>query len=189
MEGEGQMMNSGPKSCMRLGGGVMWLLVVTSVVSAQVRQGDASQSRSALPFCSDPDWLIASDDSQSGILQTDHLRPTSPGGFSDAIELSDEQPSGAEANPFDADLNRLQKRIDQLEASEKKRTDADKKKKEDDAKKAEGWQDMSTDKWTVKMGGHVQLDYINWANADPAITGPPGRSEERRVGKECNVVC
>ena len=27
-------------------------------------------------------------------------------------------------------------------------------------------------KWTVKMGGHVQLDYINWANADPAITGP-----------------
>jgi phosphate-selective porin OprO/OprP len=27
-------------------------------------------------------------------------------------------------------------------------------------------------KWTVKIGGHVQLDYINWANADPAITGP-----------------
>lgn len=27
-------------------------------------------------------------------------------------------------------------------------------------------------KWTVKLGGHVQLDYINWANADPAITGP-----------------
>ena len=28
------------------------------------------------------------------------------------------------------------------------------------------------DQWTVKFGGHVQLDYINWANADPAITGP-----------------
>ncbi len=28
------------------------------------------------------------------------------------------------------------------------------------------------DKWTIKLGGHVQLDYINWANADPAITGP-----------------
>ncbi len=25
--------------------------------------------------------------------------------------------------------------------------------------------------WTVKLGGHVQTDYINWANADPAITG------------------
>ena len=26
--------------------------------------------------------------------------------------------------------------------------------------------------WTLKFGGHVQLDYINWANADSAITGP-----------------
>lgn len=29
-----------------------------------------------------------------------------------------------------------------------------------------------SDKWTVKLGGHVQLDYINWADADAAITGP-----------------
>jgi phosphate-selective porin OprO/OprP len=27
-------------------------------------------------------------------------------------------------------------------------------------------------KWTVKLGGHVQMDYVNWAHADPAITGP-----------------
>ena len=33
------------------------------------------------------------------------------------------------------------------------------------------WEDMSQDKWTVKLGGHVQLDYINWAQASPAITG------------------
>lgn len=26
--------------------------------------------------------------------------------------------------------------------------------------------------WTVKLGGHVQMDYINWANADSAIAGP-----------------
>ena len=32
--------------------------------------------------------------------------------------------------------------------------------------------DVNDKKWTVKFGGHVQLDYINWANADPAITGP-----------------
>lgn len=25
-------------------------------------------------------------------------------------------------------------------------------------------------KWTVKLGGHVQMDYINWANADSSIT-------------------
>ena len=29
---------------------------------------------------------------------------------------------------------------------------------------------MSTEKWTVKLGGHVQLDYINWADAqDPPV--------------------
>ena len=25
------------------------------------------------------------------------------------------------------------------------------------------WLDLSTEKWTVKLGGHVQVDYINWA--------------------------
>jgi phosphate-selective porin OprO/OprP len=34
------------------------------------------------------------------------------------------------------------------------------------------WTDVSSEKWTVKLGGHVQLDYITWPNADPAITGP-----------------
>jgi phosphate-selective porin OprO/OprP len=31
------------------------------------------------------------------------------------------------------------------------------------------WIDLSTEKWTVKLGGHVQLDYINWATASPQI--------------------
>lgn len=34
------------------------------------------------------------------------------------------------------------------------------------------WADDSHKKWTVKVGGHVQLDYANWADADSAITGP-----------------
>ena len=33
----------------------------------------------------------------------------------------------------------------------------------------EGWMDLSREKWTVKLGGHVQGDYVNWVNADPAI--------------------
>lgn len=40
--------------------------------------------------------------------------------------------------------------------------------------------DASDNKWTVKIGGHVQLDYINWANADSAISGPaaaPGTAD------------
>lgn len=33
----------------------------------------------------------------------------------------------------------------------------------------DGWTDVSNEKWTVKLGGHIQMDYITWANADPAI--------------------
>jgi len=181
MEGEGQLMKSGRKFCTRFCRGLLWHLLLTSVVSAQVRQHDASQSRAATPFSSEPDWLIVSDDSQAGILQTDLLQTVATNGPSNELELPGEQRSDAETNPFEADLNRLQKRIDQLEASERKRSESDKKKKDEETKKAEGWQDMSTDKWTVKLGGHVSLDYINWANSDPAIAGTQDYFEFRRL--------
>ena len=174
-------MKSSPKFCMRLCSGLLSLVLHTSVVCAQDDHGDVSQSLMAQTFSSEPDWLTVSHDSQSGTLLTDSLRVTAPEGSSDEPELSGEQSLGAEANPFEADLNQLQKRIDQLEASEKKRADSDKKKKEDETKKAEGWQDMSTDKWTVKLAGHVQLDYINWANADPAIKAAQDYFEFRRL--------
>lgn len=54
-------------------------------------------------------------------------------------------------------------------------------KKSDDKKATDGWMDMSSDKWTVKLGGHVQLDYVNWANADPAIAGTQDFFEFRRL--------
>ncbi len=174
-------MKSGPIFCIRLCGGLFSLLLLTSVVCAQVGQGDASQSMTVSPFSAEPDWLIVSDDARSGKPRADPMRLSAPDGYPDAIELSDEQRPQVESNPFEADLKRLQMRIDQLEASEKKRSDTDKKKKDDDAKKTEGWQDMSTDKWTVKLGGHVSLDYINWANADPAIAGTQDYFEFRRL--------
>src|SRR5690606_22188094 len=40
---------------------------------------------------------------------------------------------------------------------------------------------MSTDKWTVKLGGHVQTDYILWAEADPAIVGDQNYFAFRRL--------
>src|SRR5699024_1365443 len=43
------------------------------------------------------------------------------------------------------------------------KTDSDKPKPDD------GWQDLSNEKWSVKLGGHIQLDFIQWADADPAI--------------------
>ncbi|MEJ7595928.1 MAG: porin [Planctomycetaceae bacterium] len=174
-------MKSGLKSCMSLCGGLLSLLLHTSVVSAQDHLSGMPEGLTESPFTSEPDWLILSDDSQSGTLMTDSLRIAAPDGSSNEFELSDEQPSGTEASPFEADLDRLQKRIDQLEASEKKRSESDKKKKEDEAKKVEGWQDMSTDKWTVKLAGHVQLDYINWADAAPSIPGTQDYFEFRRL--------
>ncbi len=39
---------------------------------------------------------------------------------------------------------------------------------EQDAAKAKD----DSNKWTVKLGGHVQLDYVNFARADDAISGP-----------------
>ncbi len=50
-----------------------------------------------------------------------------------------------------------------------------------DKKAGDGWEDLSSDKWTVKLGGHVQLDYINWANADPGIAGTQDYFEFRRL--------
>ncbi|MBC7815775.1 MAG: hypothetical protein IAG10_02625, partial [Planctomycetaceae bacterium] len=68
-------------------------------------------------------------------------------------------------------VQQLSQRLAEVEKDLKKRKEADAKaaaaKKTDDV-----WTDVSGEKWTVKLGGHVQLDYINWAHADPLITGP-----------------
>lgn len=173
---------------------VMLILLSTFGVAVGDEEGDRSPILPPPVFAGPPAWLTASDDSQIApvLYETQGLTavslladdPESP----DNAESSEEQSSGSEIKSFDSELSRLQKRIDQLEASEKKRTESDKKKKDDDAKKkedeakkAEGWQDMSTDKWTVKLSGHIQMDYINWANADPAIAGTEDYFEFRRL--------
>lgn len=45
----------------------------------------------------------------------------------------------------------------------------------------DGWIDVSDEKWTVKLGGHVQTDYINWAQADDSIVGAQDYFEFRRL--------
>lgn len=37
------------------------------------------------------------------------------------------------------------------------------------------------DKWTVKLGGHIQMDYVTWADADPAIPDTQSYFNYRRL--------
>lgn len=48
-------------------------------------------------------------------------------------------------------------------------------------KKDDGWKDMSSEKWTVKLGGHVQLDYVTWPQASAAIVGDDNYFNYRRL--------
>ncbi len=44
-----------------------------------------------------------------------------------------------------------------------------------------GGTDLSKEKWTVKLGGHVQMDYVTWADASPSIVGDQNYFEFRRL--------
>ncbi len=41
--------------------------------------------------------------------------------------------------------------------------------KSESKKEGEGWTDVSMEKWTVKLGGHVQADFVSWANAPETL--------------------
>lgn len=77
-------------------------------------------------------------------------------------------------------LEEVLKRLETLEQANEEESEKEEKKEE---KKEPEWVDMSADKWTVKLGGHVQGDQILWPHKDPAITDPLARNyfEFRRL--------
>jgi phosphate-selective porin OprO/OprP len=77
--------------------------------------------------------------------------------------------TSASANELDELKNRLAA-LEQEQAKAKSNKPA-----------GDGWLDVSNEKWTVKLGGHIQLDYITWANADPAIDGADNYFNFRRL--------
>ena len=95
--------------------------------------------------------------------------------------------------PTAKEFEQLRKRIDELEKSLQSSNKADTKKPEEakkpatskdkdaDKKPADAWTDVSSEKWTVKLGGHVQMDYVNWAQAAPAIPNTQDYFEFRRL--------
>jgi len=83
--------------------------------------------------------------------------------------------SGAPASSLESQVNDVLRRLQTLEQKSAKPS-AEKTPSEE-------WVDMSAEKWTVKLGGHVQPDLILWANRDPNITSPLARNyfEFRRL--------
>lgn len=70
--------------------------------------------------------------------------------------------------------------LQRLDALEKKVAKPPEPKKEE--KKPEGgWTDVSGEKWTVKLGGHVQAEYVLWANNSPSIPDAKNYFEFRRL--------
>jgi phosphate-selective porin OprO/OprP len=81
-------------------------------------------------------------------------------------------------SPPQPDLQSIQARLEALEkevaasaaqAAEAKASEKDAAKKVADAAPASQWVDMSNEKWTVKLGGHVQMDFIHWPDHSPQI--------------------
>lgn len=90
-----------------------------------------------------------------------------------------EAPTAKDPEQRLADLER--KFEDLLKKSEKKETAKDEKTVKKEIKPEEVWTDLSTDKWTVKLAGHVQADYINWATASESIPDTQDYFEFRRL--------
>jgi phosphate-selective porin OprO/OprP len=93
-----------------------------------------------------------------------------PATTSAATGLPPESPDGSEA---DAELDDLKRR---LAAVEEAQTQA----KAEKASSKDG-KDDSNKKWTVKLGGHIQMDYVTWADAEPVIVDDQNYFNYRRL--------
>lgn len=120
--------------------------------------------------------------SPESVLTADHasLHEADTAGtvtLASAQDLPEElpQPTADELTTTRNEILALKRRLDILE-KERAKASSEKSKKAD-----EDWKDMSSEKWTVKLGGHVQLDYILWPNADPAIPAAQNYFNYRRL--------
>jgi phosphate-selective porin OprO/OprP len=87
-----------------------------------------------------------------------------------------------ENSAFDAEVvSKLEERLAELEAKfadSKKEAEDSSKEKSGDKK---GTAQESTAKWNVRLGGHVQLDFVHWADSSPSIPDAQNYFEFRRL--------
>lgn len=84
---------------------------------------------------------------------------------SPAVELAPAQ----ESSPLLEELESLRARIDRLEAERRTASPSAAKPPAE-----QNWFELSREKWKVVLGGHVQMDYIHWADVD----NPPIPAED-----------
>jgi len=134
-------------------------LLALQVVHAQQPQAEQVSEFRPLPSMVDAPLLDVEDEAPTA--------PPAPRGPAPVYY------DGAQASSDDARFAAMEKKIKELEKQVK--ANAPKK-------VAPGeWEDLSQDKWNVRMGGHIQMDYINWADATPTIVGDQNYFEFRRL--------
>jgi phosphate-selective porin OprO/OprP len=130
---------------------------------------------------SEPAWdapLLSDEPGEAILALSDPATVGAPStAIEDAYELpppqSPAQTEEAAAGATD-ELSEILRRLESLENATAKPTEEKKaaeKAAEQVAEKAaaDEWIDLSTEKWTVKLGGHVQMDYITWPDHDPQV--------------------
>lgn len=93
-----------------------------------------------------------------------------------------ENPAAAVAEELAAAPSSVEARLAALESelAAMKAKQAEKKAAADSPPE-EKWQDVSTEKWTVKLGGHVQMEYVLWADTNNQAIPADNYFEFRRL--------
>lgn len=140
------------------------------VLSSSLAMTSSTDAQTASPTTKQPSMFALAGDAGPLMLEDE----------TSASELPAPEGKSA-ADPLEAQVKALSKRLDEIEKAQAAKSEAKPKEeaksdKKDDKKsdktKVSDWTDMSEDKWNVRLGGHVQMDYINWADRDPNITDP-----------------
>jgi phosphate-selective porin OprO/OprP len=89
-------------------------------------------------------------------------------------ELASPAPVALDAAQFTSNsASELSSILSRLEALEQKNAAAEQKPAAPEKKPADDWVDLSAEKWTVKLGGHVQMDFVQWLqNEPPPVPNP-----------------
>jgi phosphate-selective porin OprO and OprP len=149
-----------------------WLAPTAALVAVFCATPAHSQTAS-------PASTFAVDYPAAGEAYSPYYLAETPEALPPTIAAEDEGAAGEEAAALSPELQAIMNRLDALEAAAapaEPEEPAAEEPKEEPAEKPDplaGWTDMSVDKWTVKLGGHMQADLIQWANTDPAIVANP----------------